>query len=142
MKIYVKSSSENPTINFTLDESINWSEIDPDAYDSDEPYYEGYNGSINISGKKIGYVNLGLFYDEDGDVSIAYVKDIAIDEDFRNHGYGTYVLQELSDKYNGIYICPENDDSERLYQRLGSSVSNPPDELESEFDEWGTMYLI
>jgi len=142
MKIYVRSNSEHPSLNFKLDETIYWKDIDPEVYDDDKVYYESYIGSIILQGQKIGYVNLGLFYDEDDDVSIAYVKDIKIDEAYRNNGYGTFILKELSDKYNGILICPENSDAERLYNRIGEHVSSPPGELESEFDEWGSMYLI
>ena len=142
MKIYVRSNSEHPSLNFKLDETIYWKDIDSEVYDDDKVYYESYIGSIILQGQKIGYVNLGLFYDEDDDVSIAYVKDIKIDEAYRNNGYGTFILKELSDKYNGILICPENSDAERLYNRIGERVSSPPDELESEFDEWGSIYLI
>ena len=145
MKIYVKSNADEPSIKFSLDEQ---EYRETDYYDEDESgdeqalLYETYNLSVMLGGKKIGYGYLYLFYDEDGDVSVAYVKDININEEYRNHGYGTSVLQQLSEKYGEIYICPDNPDAERLYDRLGSRVSSPPEEIESELDNWDSMFVI
>ena len=142
MKIYIKSNADEPTITFSVDER-EYREPDYDEEDSEQTLlYESYNLSVMLDGKKIGYGYLYLFYDEDGDLSVAYVKDINIDEAYRNHGYGTSVLRQLSDKYDGIYICPDNPDAERLYDRLGRQVSSPPEEIESELDSWDSMYLI
>ena len=142
MKIYIKSNADEPTITFSVDER-EYREPDYDEEDSEQTLlYESYNLSVMLDGKKIGYGYLYLFYDEDGDLSVAYVKDINIDESYRNHGYGTSVLRQLSDKYGGIYICPDNPDAERLYDRLGRQVSSPPEEIESELDSWDSIYLI
>lgn len=97
--------------------------------------------SITLDGAKIGYAELFVAYDEDGDETAAYVKSIEIESAHRNHGYGTEVLKMLADAHDGIYICPDNEDAERLYARLGEETS-APDEFESEYDSWGVMYYI
>lgn len=51
--------------------------------------------------------------------STAYVERIDIDEPFRNRGYGTEFLQSLSDEYGFIYLAPDNEDAQRLYERIG-----------------------
>lgn len=97
--------------------------------------------SIMLGSDKIGYAELFISYDEDGDESAAYVKSIEIKGLYRNNGYGTEILKALAEEHRGIYICPDNDDAERLYARLGEETSAPR-EFESELDNWGKMYVI
>lgn len=94
--------------------------------------------------QKIGYIELFVAYDEDGDETSAYVKSIEINAAHRNHGYGTEVLKSLAQEHGGIYICPDNADAERLYKRLGEELDyrHVPQELTAEIDEYGVMYYI
>lgn len=107
----------------------------------DENFFEM---NIMHDGLKIGYVELFVTFDEDGDEKSAYVKSIGIDEAHRNRGYGTEVLKSLAQEHGGIYICPDNADAERLYKRLGEELDyrHVPQELTAEIDEYGVMYYI
>lgn len=49
----------------------------------------------------------------------AYIERIDIYEEFRNNGYGTAALRELSDMLGGIMLAPDNEDAKRLYERIG-----------------------
>lgn len=67
-----------------------------------------YNGSTKIG-------DCSLMVDE----SYAYCERIDIDEEYRNHGYGTEALEQLSSKYDGVVVAPDNEDAKRLYERIG-----------------------
>lgn len=100
---------------------------------------------VEMDGTEIGTVHIDLFYDEDGDVDTAYVADIVIYEGYRNRGYGTEILRTLSSEYGYIYLCAENEDAERLYQRIGEEIedcSRVPECLMGNWAEWGNMYRI
>lgn len=96
---------------------------------------------IMLNGIKIGFAELFISYDEDGEKENAYCKSIEIYKNYRNNGYGTKVLKTLANENGGIYICPDNDDAERLYKRLGEET-DAPQEFSSEIDNWGIMYFI
>ena len=49
----------------------------------------------------------------------AYCERIDIDEEYRNNGYGTSALNELSEMFDGITVAPDNEDAKRLYERIG-----------------------
>lgn len=100
-----------------------------------------YNIDIYEGETKVGYAELFVSYDEDGDEKSAYINSIEIYEAYRNNGLGTKTLKEIAAEHNGVYICPDNEDAERLYARIGEETS-APDELESEMDNWGVMYYI
>lgn len=53
------------------------------------------------------------------DENSAYCERIDIDEEYRNHGYGTAALRELSEMYGSVIVAPDNEDAQRLYDRLG-----------------------
>lgn len=53
------------------------------------------------------------------DDNSAYCERIDIDEEYRNRGYGTAAFTELSEMYDGIIVAPDNEDAQRLYDRLG-----------------------
>lgn len=53
------------------------------------------------------------------DENSAYCERIDIDEEYRNHGYGTAALRELSEMYGSVIVAPDNEDAQRLYGRLG-----------------------
>lgn len=78
-----------------------------------EDSYQAIGYSIRLDGVEIG--TAGVI---DGE-PIAYVERIDIDESQRNRGYGSKALQRLSDLYGEIIIAPDNEDAQRLYDRLG-----------------------
>ena len=100
-----------------------------------------YNIAIMNDGEQIGYAELFVSYDEDGDEKSAYINSIEIYEQFRNCGHGTAALKTIAAEHDGLYICPDNEDAERLYARIGEECG-APDELEAEMDNWGVMYYI
>lgn len=61
---------------------------------------------------------------------------------YRHQGRGAQVLKDLANLYGSIYICAANENTARLYKRLGEEVTRPPKEIESELDNWGEMYKI
>lgn len=75
-----------------------------------------YNFDIIANDQVVGCVQLNA---ESEDDEHAYVERIDIDEEFRNNGYGTDALMQLSDKCYGIEIAPDNEDARRLYERIG-----------------------
>ena len=109
--------------------------------DTNELIARWYNIKIYDGEAEIGYAELFVSYDEDGDEKSAYINSIEIYETYRNKVFGTAALKELATKHNGIYICPDNEDAERLYARIGEET-DAPDELEAEMDNWGVMYYI
>ena len=94
--------------------------------------------------KELGYMTLCETYDEDGDIDVLYVATIEIYEPYRNCGHGSSTLKQLAEKYGSIYLCPTDEDNERLYARLGKEVEYKyvPDCLKSCLDTWDTMYVI
>ena len=94
--------------------------------------------------EELGYMTLFEYYDEDGNVDVLYVATIEIYEPYRNCGHGSSTLKQLAKKYGQVYLCPTDEDNERLYARLGEEVEyrHAPDCLKGCFDTWGTMYVI
>jgi len=101
-----------------------------------EDTYKFYDIDIILNDVKIGYAELFVI---DGEYN--YIKSIEIKKEHRNKGYGSKVLTDLAAELDGLYICPDNRDAERLYARLGDET-NAPECLESETDEYGVMYYI
>lgn len=100
---------------------------------------------VEMDGTEIGEFQIGLFYDEDGNVNVAYVANIEVYEQYRNNGYGTEILRTLSSEYGYIYLCAENECAERLYQRIGEEIEDydrVPECIMGNYDEWGNMYRI
>ena len=111
-----------------------------------EENYKFYDIDIMLDGKKIGYAEMFIVteiskYGEDFNEDFSYIKSIEIDEEYRNNGYGTKVLTDLAAEFDGIYICPDNENAKRLYARLGEEV-NAPECLECATDEYEVMYHI
>lgn len=98
--------------------------------------------AIMLDDKKIGYAEVFVAYDEDGDETSAYVKSIEIYEAYRNNGYGTAILKKFAQEHGGIYIYPDNEGAKRLYEKLGEEIENIPYELQAEYDESGIMFYI
>lgn len=67
--------------------------------------------------------NFGLSYitykSVDWVEDIIYVERIDVDEGHRGKGIGTAVLQLLAKKYRAVFVAPDNEDSKRLYARIG-----------------------
>jgi ribosomal protein S18 acetylase RimI-like enzyme len=88
-----------------------------------------------------GYTAIGFVFMVDGsevggaDVEVsetgAYVSRVDVDEEFRGQGIGTQALKELSRILGGITVAPDNEDAQRIYERLGDTISK------SEYDEFG-----
>lgn len=67
-----------------------------------------------------------LTFGEDEDV--IYVERIDVDEEHRGKGIGTAVLQMLTYKHGAVFVAPDNEDSKRLFERIGLDAyeeSNP-----------------
>lgn len=82
----------------------------------EEDDYNNYFFDILNDGQTVGRA-IVTASDEDDDH--AYCELLAVDEEFRNQGIGTEALYELSSKWCGIEIAPDNEDAKRLYERLG-----------------------
>ena len=78
----------------------------------DEDSYKNEMYEYVVDGKTVGSASVMA-----GET--AYVERIDIEEEYRNHGYGTAFLRELSDAYGFIYLAPDNADAQRLYERIG-----------------------
>lgn len=86
----------------------------------EEDSYNSYEFGIYADGEKVGAANV-MAENEDDDH--AYVERIDINSGQQNRGYGTDALRQLSDKWYGIEIAPDNPDAQRLYARLGEESS-------------------
>lgn len=60
---------------------------------------------------------------EDG----AYCEAIEVKEDRRNQGIGTSFLKALADEHDSIVVAPDNEDAQRLYDRLGYDITDRGD---------------
>lgn len=83
-----------------------------------EDSYEAINFDIIENGITIGYATVMV------DSKSAYCERIDIDEPYRNHGYGTSALEDLSKMYGSIIVAPDNADAQRLYERIGYEFSD------------------
>lgn len=55
-----------------------------------------------------------------------HCDSILVYESYRNQGLGTEALEILAEMYGCYTITPNNEDAQRLYERLGSEdLSNP-----------------
>ena len=80
---------------------------------------EGYT-HITGDGFSASYT---LFDGED----IAYVESIFVDADRRGNGLGTTLLRQLAKEIGAVYVAPCNEDSKRLYERIGyDAVEDDP----------------
>lgn len=62
-----------------------------------------------------------ITYDDD----FAYIDRIDVWEAYRNQGHGTAFLSLLSDEHSDIdtVLAPDNEDAQRLYDRIGVEVT-------------------
>lgn len=66
---------------------------------------------------------------------VVYVERIDVDEDRRNQGIGTAVLKNLAKKYT-VIVAPDNDDSLRLFERIGCDAWENCDRALNEYGIW------
>ncbi len=87
----------------------------------DEGSYTSMEYVMLLDGKEIGWATLSV------DRKSAYCERIDIDEAYRNQGHGTEMLKTLSDEFGSIFLAPDSEDSQRLYDRLGYDVTDKAD---------------
>lgn len=76
---------------------------------------------IMLGEEVIGSGNLMLAENDD---DFTYLEGIEISEEHRNHGHGTNAISTLGKMYGTIYLTPDSEDSQRLYERLGDTISD------------------
>ena len=69
-----------------------------------------------------------MMEDEDGD---CYLERLDIEEEHRNQGHGTKALQELVDVYGSYFLAPDNEDAQRLYERVADEMK------QADYDKFG-----
>lgn len=83
-----------------------------------EDSYEAISFDIIENGITVGGASVMV------DEKSAYCERIDIDEAYRNNGFGTAALYELSSMFHGIIVAPDNEDARRLYDRIGYESSD------------------
>lgn len=53
-----------------------------------------------------------------------YLERIDIDKEHQGKGYGTAALYELAKMYGAYYLAPDNEDAQRLYERVAEEVND------------------
>ena len=124
-----KKSTVNP-------QEISTFTILTDRYDSMKQYFI----EIFLQDECIGESDIFVSFDDE-DIKNAYCKSLMIYPEYRNKGYGSEFLIRVSCFYNGLYICPDNKNAERLYARLGYECDSP-EEFKSELDTYDKMFYI
>lgn len=103
-----------------------WGWVNPDEYDEfDEEDIIGRKWCYDIllpSGQDIGICDILTDYKEFGFNGAFYVQHIEIDEQYRNQGYGTAALAAVCAKFGRIYLAASDENSARLYARLGAET--------------------
>lgn len=87
----------------------------------DEDSYIANLYHIIVDGENIGSVS--TMEDEDS----IYIERIDVDEAFRNRGHGTEALRMLSGMASTVYLAPDNEDAQRLYERIGYETYSFPE---------------
>ena len=49
-----------------------------------------------------------------------YLERIDIDEEYQGQGIGTRAIKELANIYGTIYAAPDNENSQRLFEKIGT----------------------
>jgi ribosomal protein S18 acetylase RimI-like enzyme len=81
------------------------------------------NGQFDIThdNQKIGHGNIIVAENEN---DFTYLESIEILPEYRNQGLGTKALYRLSEIYGEFYFAPDNEDAQRLYDRIADQISN------------------
>jgi ribosomal protein S18 acetylase RimI-like enzyme len=85
---------------------------------TNEDSYQAISFDIIENGMTVGHATVM------NDSISAYCERIDIDEPYRNHGYGTSALEDLSRMFGSIIVAPDNADAQRLYDRIGYEISD------------------
>lgn len=86
----------------------------------DDEEGNSYYFDIVANGQKAGTASV-MANDEDDDY--AYCDLIVVNPEMRNQGIGTAALQQISDRWYGVEVAPDNEDAQRLYERIGCESS-------------------
>lgn len=86
-----------------------------------EDGYETIVYDIIADGAAVGVINMTV---SDGG---AYCEGIEVEENRRNQGIGTAALGLLSREFGSVLVAPDNEDAQRLYERLGYDVTDKGD---------------
>ena len=108
----------------------------------DRLYCIRYDANIELDGQKVGYITVFESYDEEEELSCAYLATIDVVEEYRNQGIGSQVIRGLAEEYGRIFLCPTDEDNARLYARLGEETERFPEEIQGCYDEWGRVFVI
>lgn len=101
---------------------------------TDEDTYEAISYDIDLDGTVIGWASV-----IDGEGSPAYIERIDIEEAFRNQGHGSEAINAISDLFCGVIIAPDNEDAQRLYDRLGREYNG---DVADYLDQGFGVYMI
>lgn len=97
--------------------------------------WEIYDNDIIIGGEKVGEVSTEKNTEDDRETFVEYIQ---IDADKRNQGLGTKALKELAKKEGRIFFAAEDENSQRLYDR----IAEPYDVNAPEVDQgFGVYYM-
>ena len=88
---------------------------------NEESSYTAMEYVMTLDGKEIGWASLIV------DSESAYCERIDIDEAYRNQGHGTKHLKTLSSEGGSVLVAPDNEDAQRLYDRIGFDVTSDGD---------------
>ena len=72
---------------------------------------------IEVDGIIIG--GGSMIEEEDG---TSYLERLDIDEEHRNQGHGTKALYEIREVYGSYFLAPDNEDAQRLYERVADEM--------------------
>ncbi len=75
--------------------------------------YDSVGYEIFAEGQKVGSISVmeGLE---------TYLERIDIDDGYQGKGLGSAAISQLFDKYDYLYAAPDNQDSQRLFERIGT----------------------
>ena len=104
----------------------------------DRLYCIRYDANIELDGQKVGYITVFESYDEEEELSCAYLATIDVAEEYRNQGIGSQVIRGVAEEYGRIFLCPTDEDN----ARLGEETERFPEEIQGCYDEWGRVFVI
>ena len=99
----------------------------------EDDYCDLERWEITVDGELVGSAVVQNFFSKEDDG--VYISRLDIYDEYQNHGYGTELLKTISNYYRNcldcglcnVYICPDNEDARRLYERLGEKAENYPE---------------
>lgn len=88
-------------------------------------------------GAQVGKAEIMVPPEEKGDE--VYLSSLDVFEEYRNQGIGTQIIQDLAEEYGFLYFAACDENSERLYRRIGEEFTyNYPAEVDQGY---GVYYL-